>query len=370
MEQKIQEIHQLVSELRKRYEEFEKKKFTKAEFEEFEQKINARIDELETMIQRPQMSAEEGKKDEPSIEVKAFWNWVRKGELSPEEQKVMKISDDTSGGYVAPIEFSRRIIEKLTEISPIRQIVTVETIGGSGIEFPKETEDTVTAAWPDEELVAGDYQFGMEKLEPHELRVLVTPKKTLLEDSFFDIEAYIIRKTTEKFAKKEGPAFISGSGNSKPEGFLTNADIQEVVSGDAANVTSDSLINICYSIPSYYARNARWLMKRSTVGKIRLLKDNNGQYMWQPSLQAGQPSMLLGYPITEAVDMPDVAANSYPIMFGNFRAAYLIVDRINIEVQRLVELYATQGLVGFLFRKRVDAQVILPEAVRKLKIAA
>jgi len=111
-------------------------------------------------------------------------------------------------------------------------------------------------------------------------------------------------------------------------------------------------------------------MKRSTVGKIRKLKDNDGQYMWQPSLQAGQPSTLLGYPIVEAVDMPDVAANSYPIMFGDFRAAYMIVDRINIEVQRLVELYATQGLVGFLFRKRVDGQVILPEAVRKFKIAA
>jgi len=369
----VNEVHQLVSELRQNFEDFQDGILTKADFQEIQQKIEERLDVVETKLNRPPAAAQAETKEEPEvIEFKTFFKWARKGfeNLGPEEQKVMKISDDVAGGYLAPIQLQTRIIELLTEISPIRQISQVETISVSGVEFPKEGSDTVTAAWPDETLVAGDYKFAMEKLEPHELRALVTPKRTLLEDSFFDIEGWIQRQTAKKFAKKEATAFISGTGPSRPEGLLSNSDIGEVVSGNASALTADGIIKLFYGLPEFYAKNGKFVMNRSSIQAVRLFKDQNDQYLWQPSYQAGQPSALLGRPVVEAVDMPDVAAGTYPILFGDFKAGYLIVDRTNMAVQRLTEVYATQGLVGFLFWKRVDAQVILAEALKKQKVAA
>lgn len=370
MEAKLQEIQQLVSELRTRFEEAEAGKFSKSEFAEFNTKVSARLDELETKLNRPPVS-EQQKDGGPTEGVKAFWKWMKKGALLPDEEKVMRISEDTTGGYLAPIEFGRRIIELLTEISPIRQIASVERIGGAGIEWPKEAADAVTTAWEDETLAAGDYKWAMEKLTPKELKALLTPRKTLLEDSIFNLEEYLQRKTAEKFAKAEGLAFISGAGTAfRPQGLLTHAGVAEVKTGSGTAVTADGIINLCYALPAPYAVNGKFLMNRKTVGLIRLFKDTTNQYIWQPSYQAGQPATLLGYPIVEAVDMPDVAGAAYPIMFGDFKAAYQIIDRIDIEVQRLVEVYATQGLVGFLFRKRVDAGVVLAEAIRKQVVSA
>lgn len=381
MQEEVDKVAKLIADERKKYEDLLKGRISEADFKTYQDKsqteeleIKKRLDELETKMDRPPAPPGPGENKgdkEPSEEMKAFESWMRKGIVTPEEQKVMRISDDVAGGYTAPIELRNRIITKLTEISPIRQIVTVETIGGAGVEFPKEGEDTVTAAWPDEELVAGDYKWEMEKLDPKELRALVTPKRTLLEDSVFNLEAYIIRKTSEKFRKKEGQAFISGPGTpARPEGMLTNTDVPEVKSGNASALTSDGILKLKYDLPDYYASNAKFLMKRSTILDIRLFKDQNDQYLWQPNYQAGQPSTLVGDPIIEAIDMPAVASDSYPILYGDFKAGYLVIDRENIDVQRLVEKYALEGLIGFLFWKRTDAQVILAEALRKQKVAA
>ena len=375
----IEKITKLITDERLKYEDQLKGRISEADFKAYQEKshaaenqIKAKLDELEVRLKEFRSWGSGTASKEKSLEVKAFETFVRKGaqKLSEEEQKTMRISEDITGGYVAPIEYRARLIELLTELSPIRQIASVETISVSGVEFPKEGVDSVTAAWPDETLVAGDYKFALEKFEPFELRALVTPKRTLLDDAAFDVAGYIQRKTAEKFAKKEGAAFVSGSGVSKPEGLLTNASVSFVVSGNANLLTPDGIINLCYDLPDYYAKNGKFVMKRSTLLAIRLFKDVNTQYIWQPGLQAGQPSTLLGYPVIEAVDMPTVAAGSYPILFGDFKAGYLIVDRADVVVQRLLEVYATQGLVGFLFWKRVDAQVILAEALRKQKVSA
>jgi len=372
----IEKINKLIADERKHYEDTLKGRISEADFKAYQEKsqaeelkIKQKVDELEIRLKTAAVMGA-GESKERSPESKAFLNFIRKGAVSADEQKLMRVSEDVTGGYVSPIEFRARLIELLTEISPIRQIASVETIGGSGVEFPKEGSDTVTAAWPDETLVAGDYKFAMEKFEPFELRALVTPKRTLLEDAAFNVEAYIQRKTAEKFAKKEGLAFITGNAVSKPEGLLTNPNIPFVKSGDASNLTADGIIKLIYDLPAYYARNAKFVMKRSTILDVRLFKDKNDQYLWQPSYQAGQPTTLLGYPIIEAVDMPAVASDSFPILFGDFQAGYMIVDRADVVMQRLLEVYATQGLVGFLFWKRVDAQVILAEALRKQKVAA
>jgi HK97 family phage major capsid protein len=382
MQQEVDKIAKLISDERKKYEDFTKGRITEAEFKAYQEKshtdeeaIKARLDDLETKMNRPPSPGpgETGADKKSSEEMKAFLKWVREDKqgLGPEELKVMKISDNVSAGYMAPVELSSQIIKKMETLSKIRQIAEVITIGGSGIEFPKEGDDTVTVAWDDETLVAGDYKFKMEKWEPKNLRALVTPHKNMLSDSMFNLEEYIIRKTAEKYTKKEGPAFIAGPGTpSRPEGMLTHADVQSQISGDASTLTADGIIKLFYKLPEPYVPNARWLMKRSTVMDIRLFKDQNDQYLWQPSYQAGQPEMLLGKPIIEDPDMPTVAASAYPIIFGDFRAAYLIVDRQQIEVQRLVEKYALEGLIGILFWKRTDAQVKNAEAIVKHKVSA
>jgi HK97 family phage major capsid protein len=383
----IDTVHQAVGELRRAHEDFQKGVLTKGDFQAIETKVwdkinvveakaketdalKARVDVLEAKVSRPPLLGTPEAKAGDAPESKAFGTWLRKGAVGPEEQKLMQTADDSVGGYIAPIERRNKLIEILTEISPVRQLATIETIGGSGVEFPKEGGDTIDCAWDDEPLTEGDALFKMEKFEPHTIRALVLIKKTLLEDSDFNLESYLYRKAAQRFAKKEGIAFISANGKSKPEGMLTNSEIQFVKSGQAATFTGDSFINLIYDLPADYAKNAKFLMNRKTVGKIALLKDKNDQYIWRPGLQAGQPSTLLAYQIFEAVDMPDVAANAFPIMFGDFAQAYWIVERLNIEIQRLVEKYATEGKIGFLFRRRVDAQVVLAESLRKMKIAA
>ena len=378
----VNKVAKLVADERKKYEDLLKGRISEADFKAYQEKshteeeaLKARIDDLETKMSRPPSPGPgDGKEDKgPSEEVKAFMKWIREDKqgLGPEELKVMKISDDVSAGYTAPIEMSSQIIKKMEVLSKIRQNVEVITIGGSGIEFPKEGDDTVTVAWDDETLVPGDYKFKMEKWEPKNLRALVTPHKNMLADSMFNLEEYIIRKTAEKYNKKEGPEFISGPGTpARPEGMLTHADVQEQISGGASALTADGIIKLFYKLPEPYVPNSKWLMKRSTVMDIRLFKDQNNQYLWQPSYQAGQPEMLLGKPIIEDPFMPAVAGSAYPIIYGDLRASYLIVDRQQMDVQRLVEKYALEGLIGILFWKRTDAQVRNAEAIVKQKVSA
>lgn len=378
----IEKINKLITDERKKHEDLLKGNITKDEFKTYQDKshteekaIKDRLDEIETKMDRPPAPGPgENKGDEePSEEVKAFMKYVREDKqgLDPDELKLMKISDDVSAGYTAPIEISSQIIKKLTELSKIRQIAEVQTIGGAGIEFPKEGDDTVTVAWDDEILAAGDYKFKMEKWDPKNLRALVTPHKNLLRDSMFNLEQYIVDKTAEKYNRKEGASFISGPGTpARPEGMLTHADVQIEISGDASVLLADGIIKLFYKLPEGYVSNAKFLMKRSTVQGIRLFKDTQDRYIWQPSYQMGQPELLLGKQIIEDPDMPTVAGNAYPILFGDFKQAYLIVDRQQIEMQRLVEKYALEGLIGLLFWKRMDAQVRNAEAIVKQKISA
>lgn len=378
----IEKINQLIAAERKAHEEMLKGNLTEADFKAYQDKSQAeekvikdRLDELETKADRPPAPGpgEDKGVEEPSEEVKAFLKYVRddKQGLDPEEMKLMKISDDVSAGYTAPIEISSQIIKKITELSKIRQIAEVQTIGASAIEFPKEGEDTVTVAWDDETLAAGDYKFKMEKWDPKNLRALVTPHKNLLADSMFNLEQYIVDKTAEKYNRKEGASFISGPGTpARPEGMLTHADVQIQISGATDALEADGIIKLFYKLPEAYVSKASFLMKRATVQEIRLFKDTQDRYIWQPSYQMGQPELLLGKPIIEDPDMPTVAANAYPIIFGDVRQAYLIVDRQQIEMQRLVEKYALEGLIGLLFWKRMDAQVRNASAIVKQKISS
>jgi HK97 family phage major capsid protein len=173
----------------------------------------------------------------------------------------------------------------------------------------------------------------------------------------------------EQFAVAEGTAFISGDGVSQPEGFLAHPDIAEVNGGHASLVQADGLIDMYYTLPEIYAAAATWIMRRSTVGEVRKLKDSSDQYLWQPGIAGSAPNTILGAPYAEAPGMPAVAANAFPIALGAWSKGYLIVDRLAIGLLRDEYTQAKKGVVEFIARKRVGGQVVLAEAILKQKIA-
>jgi len=374
MEKKIEELHGLVKDLRERFEKTEEGIFTKADFEEFKSKSVSemlnRLAEVEKKVDRPGFGKEEESK--PSEEKVIFEKWLRKGVLSPEEQKVLKISDSETGGYLAPAEYVNEIIKTVQEFSPIRQIARVRRTSRSLVMIPKRTGvfSAQRTTEMGERTETEGLKYGLEQMDLPEAYALVKVTKQDLEDTAFNLEAEINQEFATQFAILEGKEFVSGDGVGKAEGLLTNGDISSFNSGNASAIAADAIVQMPYKVKSAYLRNARWVMNRNTIAAVMLLKDGNNRYLWQPSFQAGQPSRLAGYPIVEAPDMPDIAANAYPIMFGDFRSGYLVVDRVQIEIQRLVEKYAEYGQIGLIARKRFNGQVVLPEAVVKMKIAA
>jgi HK97 family phage major capsid protein len=285
------------------------------------------------------------------------------------EYKSLGISNDATGGYLAPSEFVREIIKGVTEISPARQLARVRQTGSKSILLPKRTGQ-FAAQWTADQ---GNRQetpglgWGMLEIHAHEMYALVDISQQNLEDSAFDLEGEINFEATEQFAVAEGAAFVSGSGVGQPEGFLTNADVGFTVSGAAGGVTGDGLLKLKYDIKTAYARNANWALNRTTLGSVRRLKNNNGDYIWQSGLASGRPNTIDGDPYVEVPDMPIEAANAFPVAYGDFSRAYSLVDRIAMTMLRDPFTQATSGNIRFLFRRRLGGMVVLPEAIRKLK---
>ena len=305
-------------------------------------RINERMDSLETKFNRPALAVDNLVAE--SNEAKAaYGRFLRTGAV---EKKALILADDTLGGYLAPEEYVREIIKGIQEFSPVRQVARVRQTSAKSIEIPKRS-GVFNAAWVAESGTRSEttgLTFGLETIPVHEMYALVDVSRQMLEDAAFNVEAELAAEFAERFAILEGSAFISGNAVGKPEGLLTNASIGETNSGDASLIKADGLIDLLYAIKDGYARNAVFMMRRATVGAVRKLKDPaTGTYLWQPALSADQPGLL--------------------------RAGYTIVDRVAIEVQRDPFTQAASGNVRFIARKRVGAQVVLPEAIRKLKIA-
>ena len=290
------------------------------------------------------------------------------------EAKALNLSADTAGGYLAPTEYVREIIKGVTEISPARALVRVRQTAQKAIQIPKRTGQ-FAAQWVSENGTKTEttgLAFGLEELPVHELYALIDVSNQMLEDSAFDMEAEIRMEASEQFAVAEGAAVISGSGVGKPEGILTNASVGETVSGTAATVAdsdgqANGFITLFHAIKTAYARNATWMLNRTTLGSARKLKDGDKNYIWMPGLANGVPNTILGAPYVEMPDMPNEGANLYPVAFGDFRRAYTLVDRISMEMLRDPYTQATSGNIRFIFRRRLGGQVVLAEAIRKLK---
>jgi len=331
------------------------------------------MDRIETMLRRPQTGVESKKIDESLM---AWDSFLRKGleALDPAEKKALTVSNDSTGGYLAPPEYVREIIKSVTEISPIRSIARVRTTGQRSVQMPKRTGQ-FAAAWVAESGTRAEttgYTVGMEEIPTHEHYALVDISEQDLEDSVFDLEAEMQSEFAEQFAKAEGAAFCTGNSVGKPEGFMTNSDVSEVNSGAASALTADGLLTLVHSVKSQYGRNGRFVFNRTTLAAIRKLKDTAGQYVFQAgmSLENGVPNTILGYAYVEAPDMADVGAGAYPVAFGDFSRGYMIVDRVALAVLRDPFTQATTGNVRYIARRRVGGQVILPEAIVKQKIAS
>lgn len=285
------------------------------------------------------------------------------------EYKSLGISNDTTGGYLAPSEYVREIIKGVTEVSAARQLARVRQTGSKSILLPKRTGQFAarwTADQGDRAETAG-LAWGMLEIHAHEMYALVDISQQNLEDSAFNLESEISFEATEQFAVAEGAAFVTGTGVGQPEGFLTNGDVGFTVSGSAAAVTSDGLLTLKHAIKTAYARNANWALNRTTLGSVRKLKNLQNDYIWMPGIANGKPNTIDGDPYVEVPDMPVEGANAYPVAYGDFSRAYSLVDRIAMTMLRDPFTQATSGNIRFLFRRRLGGMVLLPEAIRKLK---
>ena len=202
----------------------------------------------------------------------------------------------------------------------------------------------------------------------YKLGTMIKVSEELLNDSVFDLESYIAREFARRIGTKEEEAFFTGDGSGKPQGVLADKGGAEigVTAASATAITSDELLDLYYSLFSPYRKKAVWVVNDSTIKAIRKLKDNNGQYLWQPGLIANAPDTILGRPVKTSAFMPSIAAGAKSIIFGDFNY-YWIADRQGRTFKRLNELYATTGQVGFLASQRVDGKLILPEALKVLK---
>jgi HK97 family phage major capsid protein len=335
--------------------------------------IKSQIEKLETIVTRPNSGFEYKQVDEY---MSAFDTYCRKGleGLDPVEKKALTVSNDSTGGYLAPPEYVRELIKDVTEISPIRSIARIRSTASRSIQVPKRT-GTFAAQWVAESGTRSEttgYNVGLEELPAHEQYALVDISEQDLEDSVFDLEAEMQSEFAEQFAKAEGAAFVSGNAVGKPEGFMTNSSVSSIDSGSNTAITADNLITLVHNIKSDYSRNGTFVFNRSTLAAVRKLKDTAGQYVFQAgmSLQGGVTNTILGQPYVEATDMASIAQNAFPVAYGDFRRAYMIVDRVSLAVLRDPFTQATTGNVRYIARRRVGGQVILPEAITKLKVTA
>ena len=333
--------------------------------------LTTRLQSIETRLNRPGARTEQRNEDD-NLPTRAFLNFCRRGvERIPEvEVRALQTSPDEAGGYLIPEQFLPEIQRNLVLFSPIRQAARVANASVGEVILPKRT-GTLTAQWVEEteDRPATQPAYGQQKITIYELACYVDVSNRLLEDSAFNLEAELSRDFGEEFGRAEGAAFINGDGVGKPTGLLQNTDIEQLDLAGAA-ITADELIDLYHGLPSFYAANATWAMNRTTIGAIRKLKDSSGMYLWNDQITAGNPPTILGRPVVEMPDMPDVGGTEPAVVFGDFSQGFRIFDRVALSVLRDPYTMQTKGQVRFHARRRVGGAVTKPEALKFLGTAA
>ncbi len=341
--------------------------------------VKSRLDRVSRAASRPAL---DGVRD--TVEVKSFVDgYLRQGR----ETEVKSISgvNPADGGYAVPQEIDAIIASELKEISPIRQLAQVVQTGTAGYRKLVSTAG-IASGWVSETAAraeTGTPQFAEIAPPTGELYANPAASQTMLDDTAFDLESWLASEIAMEFARAEGAAFVGGSGIDQPEGFLsaptsTDSDVnrtfgtlQYVASGDASGFDTDpetQLIDLVHTLKAGHRQGASWVMNSATLSEVRKLKTTDGAFLWQPGLVEGQPDRLLGYPVVEAEDMPDIAAGEFPIAFGNFKAGYLITERSATSILR--DPFTNKPFVHFYATKRVGGQVLDSAAIKLLKIEA
>lgn len=322
---------------------------------------------------KPGTPATEEKKGRASDEYKrAFWNAMRSKTLNYEIHNALQVGTDTEGGFLVPGEFERTLVQALEEQNIFRKLARVIATSSGDRKIPVVASKG-TASWIEE---AGAYpesddSFGQVSIGAHKVATMLKISDELLNDSVFNMEAYIATEFARRIGTKEEEAFFVGDGTGKPTGILNATGGGEIgVTAASVNaITADELIDLYYSLRSPYRKTASFLTNDATVKAIRKLKDNNGNYLWQPSITAGTPDTILNRPVITSAYVPTIAAGAKVMTFGDY-TYYWVADRQGRSFKRLNELFAATGQVGFLASQRVDGKLILPEAVKVLQMKA
>lgn len=400
------EIRELIEQQGKAFEEFKKsnderlaaleKGEARSELEEKTDRINdelgrlsAVVDELAKKANRPGAPGAEGDEALQAEHKSAWLKWVRKGDdagLADIEHKAMNVGTPADGGYAVPIQQDRDIMRLLTDLSPMRQVCRVMTVGtedyrklvnlgGTASGWVGETDARPATAGP-----------TLAQLKPSFGELYANPEVTqkALDDIFFNVEGELSQDISESFAVLEGKAFLSGTGTNQPVGLLTaktsaEADsarafgtVQHIATGVADNFPAkdpaDILIDLIYSMKAGYRTGAQFMVNSMTLATMRKWKDGDGNYIWQPAMQNGQPGSIFGYGYVTNEDMPSAGAGAIPVVFGNFQQAYVIFDRMGIRSLR--DPYTNKPFVGFYTTKRVGSMIANTQAVKFLKCAA
>ncbi|WP_313435074.1 phage major capsid protein [Novosphingobium sp.] len=346
------------------------------------QDVKARLDRVSRAAARPVI--EGGAASAASVEVKGFVDgYLRSGRES--EIKSISGTVASDGGYAVPREVDALISARLKAISPIRAIAQVVQTGTAGYRKLVTTGGT-TSGWVSEtgaRVETATPSFAEIAPPSGELYANPAASQAMLDDAAFDIQSWLADEIAAEFARAEGAAFVSGTGTNQPKGFLqapnaatTDAarpfgTLQFLGSGNATGFDAApelKLIDLVHSLKSGHRQGASWVMNAKTLALVRKLKAADGSFLWQPGLMEGQPNRLLGYPVVEAEDMPDVAAGALPIAFGNFRAGYLIAERSATSILR--DPFTNKPFVHFYATKRIGGQVLDSDAIKLLKITA
>lgn len=346
-----------------------------------------KLDEIALKGARPSLGGERTRAQNAPEHKAAFDAYVRTGDvaaLRALESKALSIGSNADGGYLVPPELETEIGKRLANVSPIRGIAGVRTISGNVYKKPFMTAGPAVG-WVGE--TGARTQTASPTLDElsfpaMELYAMPAATATLLEDSAVNIDQWLAQEVEQVFAAQEGTAFVTGDGSNKPKGFLDYTTVDDdawewgkigyVASGVSAafpsSNPSDVLVDLIYSVKAGYRQNAVFVMNRRTQSVIRKFKDTTGNYLWQPPAQLGGKASLLTFPVIEAEDMPDIAAGSLSIAFGDFARGYLIVDRAGVSVLR--DPYTAKPYVLFYTTKRVGGGVQDFEAIKLMKFAA
>ena len=400
------DLKQVVDKINEKFEEFkttndkaleeqeQRSGQTTSETQEKLDKINNDIEELrklqndlEKREKRNSVSTPEKGDLTPEQELRsqAYEKYVRYGigdtakiQLTPDEVRALAGTSDADGQFLVPIDFESELIMNAFNLAAIRPLCQVGPTGRDVVQLGALSKPTV--AWGKRAVAVSqqDLDTGGKRIRIRNLKALTLISNDTLDDADADVMGEVRDAFEMAVAEAEDDAFIAGTDEDCPPGIMADALVlaNYKATGVAAALSDgthngmDALLSVVYALKSTYRRNANFAMNSTTESLIRMLKDGEGRYMWEPSSQAGAPVSLLGRPVVNPEGMADVAANAYPIVFGDFRRGYKIRDRAGLVITRLVERYAEYDQTGLLLKKRVGGQVVLPEAFVPLKVAA